>query len=88
MYRKGRSGHNVRVSRNVVPQSRVRVSAVEDKHVLVIGGEHKGLMGTIDSTIPGGYYVVSNLFEDRFGLDVVIRSEHLELLTDNQLDER
>lgn len=88
LYRAGRSGHNVRVSKDIVPQSRVRVSAVENKHVLVVGGEHRGLVGTIDSAIPGGYYLVSNLFDDRLGLDTVIRSEHLELISDNELEKR
>lgn len=54
-YRAGRSASNVRVSKHVLPQAqtRIRASMVEGKHVLVIGGEHRGLIGTIDSAIPG-----------------------------------
>ena len=46
-HRQGRSAPNVRVSSTVIPQSRVRGSAVEGKNVLVIGGEYRGLSGKI-----------------------------------------
>lgn len=79
-YRVGRSGNNIRVSKEIIPQCRVRTSAVEGSKVLVTGGEHKGLIGTIDSAIPGGWYLVSNLFDNILDLDAVISSEHLELV--------
>jgi len=74
----GRSGPNVRVSSNIIPQTRVRASRVEGRDVLVTGGEYRGLSGTIDSCIPGGWYLVSSLFNDN--LDVVISSQNLELV--------
>ena len=37
------------------------------------------ILGTIDSCIPGGWYLVSNLFKND-NLDVVISSRHLELI--------
>jgi hypothetical protein len=83
-YRTGRSGRNIRVSKKVVPQCRVRASQVEGKHVLVTGGEYRGLIGSIDSTIPGGFYVVSYLFKhDKLDLDVIIHSDQLELIPEN-----
>merc|ERR1712194_181238 len=77
----GRSGPNVRINSNVVPQSRVRASRVEGRNVVVTGGEYRGLSGTIDSCIPGGWYLVSNLFKND-DLDVVISSAHLELISE------
>ena len=51
--RVGRTERNVRVSNVVIPQTppqtRVRASAIEGKRVLVTGGEHRGLSGTITS---------------------------------------
>jgi hypothetical protein len=47
----------------VEPQCRVRASAVEGKDVLVTKGEYRGLSGTIESTMPGGWYVVGHLFK-------------------------
>ncbi|KAL7482837.1 hypothetical protein ACHAW6_008497 [Cyclotella cf. meneghiniana] len=83
-HRIGRSGQNIRVSKSVIPQCRVRASAVEGKHVLVIGGEYRGLSGIIDSTLPGGWYVISNLFKhDNLSLDVIVSSDNLELVPDN-----
>ena len=83
----GRSGTNVRVSNVVIPQSRpqtrVRVSAVEGKRVLVTGGEYRGLYGTIASCIPGGWYLVSNIYDDEDALDVLIHSKNLELTNDS-----
>ena len=56
---------------------------MEGKHVLVIGGEYRGLSGIIDSTLPGGWYVVSNLFKhDNLSLDVIVSSDNLELMPD------
>ena len=56
---------------------------MEGKHVLVTGGEYRGLSGVIDSTLPGGWYVVSNLFKhDRLSLEVIVSSNNLELMTD------
>jgi len=75
----GRSGPNIRINSNVIPQTRVRASRVEGRDVLVTGGEYRGLSGTIDSCIPGGWYLVSNLFKND-NLDVVISSRHLELI--------
>lgn len=79
----GRSGPNVRINSNVVPQSRVRASKVEGRNVWVTGGEYRGLSGTIDSCIPGGWYLVSNLFKND-DLDVVISSKHLELIPEKK----
>ena len=87
--RVGRTGSNVRVSNVVIPQTlpdtrpltRVRGSAIEGKRVLVTGGEYRGLSGTISSCIPGGWYLVSNLYEDDHQLDVLIHSEKLELIS-------
>lgn len=82
--RVGRTDANVRVSNVVIPQTRpptrVRASAVEGKHVMVTGGEFRGLSGTISSCIPGGWYLVSNLYDDDHDLDVLIKSEKLELI--------
>ncbi len=61
--RTGRSGRNIRVRATVEPQCRVRASAVEGKDVLVTKGEYRGLSGTIESTMPGGWYVVGHLFK-------------------------
>merc|ERR1719253_403207 len=77
--RVGRSGPNVRVSSDVVPQTRVRASRVEGRSVLVTGGEYRGLSGKIDSCIPGGWYLVSDLMKND-KLDVVINSRNLELI--------
>merc|ERR1712029_569944 len=77
--RVGRSGPNVRVNRKIAPQSRVRGSRVEGRNVLVTAGEYRGLSGTIDSCIPGGWYLVSNLFKND-DLDVVVSSQNLELI--------
>merc|ERR1711957_492608 len=82
--RVGRSGSHVRINSNVVPQSRVRASRVEGRKVLVSGGEYRGLSGTIDSCIPGGWYVVSNLFKND-DLNFVISSTHLELIPENKI---
>eukprot|EP00804_Cyclotella_cryptica_P000783 CCRYP_001050-RA/>CCRYP_001050-RA protein AED:0.03 eAED:0.03 QI:167/1/1/1/0.66/0.5/4/169/866 len=83
LHRIGRSGRNIRISKSVVPQCRVRASAVEGKHVLVIGGEYRGLSGIVDSTLPGGWYVISNLFKhDHLSLDVIVSSNNLELMPD------
>ncbi|KAK1741064.1 hypothetical protein QTG54_008316 [Skeletonema marinoi] len=74
--RVGRTDSNVRVSNVVIPQTRphtrVRASAVEGKRVLVTGGEFRGLSGTISSCIPGGWYLVSNLYDDDHELDTEI----------------
>mmetsp|Transcript_25617 Transcript_25617/g.51366 ORF Transcript_25617/g.51366 Transcript_25617/m.51366 type:complete len:768 (-) Transcript_25617:79-2382(-) len=82
--RVGRTDSNVRVSNVVIPQTRphtrVRASAVEGKRVLVTGGEFRGLSGTISSCIPGGWYLVSNLYDDDHELDVLINSERLKLM--------
>ena len=84
--RVGRSDANVRVSNVVIPQARpptrVRASAVEGKRVMVTGGEFRGLSGTISSCIPGGWYLVSNLYDDDQHLDVLIHSGKLELVDD------
>lgn len=80
--RVGRTDTNVRVSNIVVPQTRVRASAVEGKRVLVTGGEFRGRIGTISSCIPGGWYLISNLYDDDHELDVLINSEKLELIND------
>jgi len=79
--RVGRSGPNLRINSNVVPQNRVRASKVEGRNVLVTGGEYRGLSGMIDSCIPGGWYLVSKLFKND-NLNVVISSRHLELMPD------
>jgi len=79
----GRSGPNVRVNSNVIPQSRVRASRVEGRDVLVTGGEYQGLSGTVDSCIPGGWYLVSNLFKND-DLNVVISSKNLELIPEKK----
>mmetsp|Transcript_25303 Transcript_25303/g.39262 ORF Transcript_25303/g.39262 Transcript_25303/m.39262 type:complete len:928 (+) Transcript_25303:229-3012(+) len=82
--RVGRTDSDVRVSNVVIPQTRphtrVRASAVEGKRVLVTGGEFRGLSGTISSCIPGGWYLVSNLYDDDHELDVLINSERLKLM--------
>lgn len=78
--RAGRSSKSIRVSKDVIPQSRVRTSAVEGSKVVVTGGEYRGRVGTIDSAIPGGWYLVSNLFDNNSDLDAVVNSEHLELV--------
>jgi len=79
--RQGRSAPNVRVSSVVNPQSRVRGSAVEGKNVLVLRGPYRGLCGTIDSCIPGGWYVVSNLLRnDNLDLDVIVNSQYLKII--------
>lgn len=82
--RVGRTETNVRVSNVVMPQTRpstrVRASAVEGKRVMVTGGEFRGLSGTISSCIPGGWYLVSNLYDDDHELDVLIKSDKLELI--------
>ena len=77
--RAGRSGHKVRISRKVTPQTRVRASKVEGRSVLVTGGEYKGRRGKIESCIPGGWYLVRDLFKND-SLDVVINSRNLELI--------
>jgi hypothetical protein len=80
--RVGRTDTNVRVSNVIIPQTRVRASAVEGKRVLVTGGEFRGLSGTISSCIPGGWYLISNLYDDDHELDVLINSKKLELIND------
>jgi len=79
----GRSGHNIRVSNTVVPQTRVRGSAVEGRQVLVTGGEYRGLNGKIEAAIPGGWYLVRDLFQ-RDKSNVVISSENLHLVPNNK----
>lgn len=38
-------------------------------------------LGTIDSCIPGGWYLVSNLLRnDNLDLDVVVNSKHLKII--------
>ena len=41
----GRSGSNVRINRNVIPQSRVWASKHEGRQVMVTRGEYRGLTG-------------------------------------------
>ena len=41
----GRSGSNVRINRNVIPQSRVWASKHEGRQVMVTAGEYRGLTG-------------------------------------------
>ncbi|KAL3778272.1 hypothetical protein ACHAW5_010143 [Stephanodiscus triporus] len=75
----GRSAPNVRVNSAVVPQTRVRASDAEGRKVLVTGGEHRGLSGTVDSCIPGGWFIVSGLFRN-CALNVVLNKKNLALL--------
>lgn len=85
--RVGRTGRKVCVSNVVIPQAarsqtRVRASALEGKRVLVTGGEFRGLSGFITSCIPGGWYLISKLYNDNHDLDVLVHSEKLELIDD------
>ena len=50
----GRSGPDVRINSDVVPQSRVRASKVEGRNVFVTGGEYRGLTGEIYFLLPRG----------------------------------
>lgn len=43
----GRSGSDVRINRNVIPQSRVWASKHEGRQVMVTAGEYRGLTGKI-----------------------------------------
>ena len=70
----------MRVNRTVVPQTRVRASKNEGRKVLVTGGEYRGLSGMIDSTIPGGWYLVSNLVGAGDDMEAVVHSKNLELI--------
>ncbi|KAL3808866.1 hypothetical protein ACHAXA_004153 [Cyclostephanos tholiformis] len=78
----GRSSPNVRVNSGVVPQNRVRASMREGRKVLVIGGEYRGLSGIIDSCIPGGWYLVKDLFRNVV-LNVVLNMRDLALIPEN-----
>jgi len=44
--REGRSSSNIRVNAEIIPQSRVRASAVEKRFVAVTAGPYSGLVGT------------------------------------------
>jgi hypothetical protein len=70
LYRTGRSGERIRVSESVVQQEkcRVRASAVEGTQVLVIGGEHRGLIGNIDSAIPGKNVCYMCIFQPAYSM--------------------
>lgn len=81
-YRQARSSANGRVSEEVLPQTTIRESNVEGRTVLITGGTHKGLFGTIDACIPGNWYVVSNVFnDDTLDLDIVLHSDNLKLIS-------
>jgi len=81
--RVGRSGHNIHIKRDIIPQIRVRASTIEGRRVLVTKGEYKGLSGKIDSCIPGGYYILK-LFKDD-SHNVLINASDLELLPEKKV---
>lgn len=81
--RVGRSGHNIHINRDIIPQTRVRASTIEGRRVLVTGGEYKGLSGKIDSCIPGGYYILKLFKGDSH--NVLINASNLELLPEKKV---
>jgi len=65
-------------------QEKVRKSVAEGLSVLVAGGPYRGLIGKVEACLPGGWYLVSELFdEDEFEFDLVIKSCHLELVKES-----
>ena len=58
------------------------VLALQQQLILLTVSEF--ILGTIDSCIPGGWYLVPNLFKND-NLDVVISSLHLELIPEKRL---
>ena len=79
--RQGRTAPNVTVSANIEPQVRVRASAMEGREVIVTEGRLRGLVGKIEACLPGGWYVVSDLLDEReLGVEHVVSSASLDLL--------
>ena len=79
--RQGRTAPNITVSANIEPQVRVRASAMEGREVIVTDGRLKGLVGKIEACLPGGWYVVSDLLDEReLGVEHVVSSASLDLL--------
>jgi hypothetical protein len=64
--RQGRSGANLQVSDKVRPQPKRRWNG---KKVVVTSGSYRGKEGRIQSSLPGGWYLVAGILEE---IDVVL----------------
>ena len=71
------------LNRTIQPQIRVRASAVEGRRVKIINGPYRGLVGSIESCIPGNWYIISDLSQkNMFDLDYIVHARNLQILNE------
>lgn len=83
IYHQSRTSAAARIFQNVEPQRKICVG----KFALISDGPHKGLYGKVDSCLPGGWFVLSNVFRgEPLEMGLVVHSKHLKFLRGRILD--
>lgn len=82
-YRESRTSPNARVSEVIQPQTMIRSSSVEGRHVIVTGGSNMGLLGKVHACIPGDWYMITDVSNP--DTEYIIHSKNLKIVTKYQL---